>query len=178
MVAALVFMGLAVLSQVSCRTLQDVPAQAPTAAAGDAIVAIVDPKGVTTAMFPVVNGSDLKVSPTGVTVVKPDGQTQAVLSLTTGNSTMFIQPTATSQGFITISQPNGPTARVPLSPRPAAAPAPAGLPAEISSMPRFYSWGGGGGGSFAFAFAIAVADGAGSVSVAAPNFSGNFDWGG
>lgn len=47
----------------SGRTLQDVPAPAPTEAAGDAIVAIVDPKGVTTAIFPVVDGSDLKVLP-------------------------------------------------------------------------------------------------------------------
>ncbi len=54
----------------------------------------------------------MQVSPTNVTVVKPDGQTQAVLSLTTGNSTMLIQPTATSKGFITISQPLGPSARV------------------------------------------------------------------
>ncbi|CAL8471614.1 g11156 [Coccomyxa elongata] len=138
MVAALVFVGLTVLSYVSGRTLQDVAAQAPTAATGDAIVAIVDPKGVATAMFPVVDGSDLKVSPTGITVIKPDGQRQAVLSLTTGNSTIRIQPTATSKGFITISQPVGPSAQVALVPRAAAAPAPAGLAAEISSMPRFY----------------------------------------
>lgn len=50
------------LSAVSGRSLRDAAAQAPTAAAaGDAIVGIVDPTGVTSAMFPVVDGSDLKV---------------------------------------------------------------------------------------------------------------------
>ncbi len=48
---------------VSGRTLHDVPAQAPTAVARDAIVAIVDPRGVTTATIPVVDGSELKVLP-------------------------------------------------------------------------------------------------------------------
>ncbi|CAL8471615.1 g11157 [Coccomyxa elongata] len=183
MFAASVFVGLTVLSHASGRTLQDVPAPDPTAAAGDAIVAIVDPKGVTTAVFPVVDGSDLKVSPTNVTVVKPDGQTQAVLSLTTGNSTMLIQPTATSKGFITILQPTGPSARVPLVPRTAAAPTPAGLPAEITSMPRFYDWDGwrggdGGGGSFAITFALAVAPGAVSVGLSVVDvFHGSFESG-
>ena len=69
--------------------------------------------------------------------------------------------------------------QVPLVPRTAAAPSPAGLPADIISMPRFFDrgdWGGrsGGGdfgrnfrggdfgGSFAFALAVAVAPGAAS----------------
>jgi hypothetical protein len=52
------------------------------------------------------------MSPSAVTVVKPDGQVQAVLNLAEGNSTIRIQPSATSTGFITISQPNGPSAQV------------------------------------------------------------------
>jgi hypothetical protein len=54
----------------------------------------------------------VQMSPSAVTVVKPDGQVQAVLNLAEGNSTIRIQPSATSTGFITISQPNGPSAQV------------------------------------------------------------------
>lgn len=46
----------------SCRSLQEAPAEAPTAfMGGDAIVSIIDPTGVATAAFPVIYGSDLKV---------------------------------------------------------------------------------------------------------------------
>ncbi|BDA46998.1 hypothetical protein COCOBI_09-4520 [Coccomyxa sp. Obi] len=189
MAVASVFVGLTLLSHVSGRTLQDVAAQAPTAAAADAIVAIVDPKGMTTAMFPVLDGSDLKVSSTGVTVVKPDGQTQAMLGLTTGNSTIQIQPTVTSKGFITIMQPVGPSAQVSLAPRAAAVPAPAGMPkmpaagmpaagmpAEISSMPRFWSWGGGDFSGVSVGVSVSGSDG--SVSVDVPGYySGTVTWG-
>lgn len=42
-----------------------------------------------------------------MTVLKPNGQTQAVLSLVEGNSTIQVHPTTSVQGFITILQPNG-----------------------------------------------------------------------
>ncbi|CAL8471616.1 g11158 [Coccomyxa elongata] len=171
--------GLSILSLVSGRSLRDAAAQAPAAAAaGDAIVGIVDPTGVTSAMFPVVDGSDLKVSATGVTVLKPNGQTQAVLSLVEGNSTIQVQPTTSVQGFITISQPNAPITQVPLVPRPSApAPGvPADLQADLSSMPRFWSWG---GGSVSVDVSVSKGggDSSGSVSVSAPYYSGTVTWG-
>ena len=56
--------------------------------------------------------------------------------------------------------------QVPFVPRAAAAPAPAGLAADISSMPRFWSWGGwGGGDSGSVAVGVSVADGSGEVTV-------------
>ncbi|KAK9918291.1 hypothetical protein WJX75_002873 [Coccomyxa subellipsoidea] len=87
------------------------------------------------------------MSPSAVTVVKPDGQVQAVLNLAEGNSTIRIQPSATSTGFITISQPNGPSAQVSLVPRPTSASAPApSVPAELRTdlglMPKSYDFSG------------------------------------
>ncbi len=48
-----------------------------------------------------------------MTVVKPDGQAQAVLGLTNGNSTIWVQPfSAHSKGSITISHATGPNIKV------------------------------------------------------------------
>ncbi|BDA47000.1 hypothetical protein COCOBI_09-4540 [Coccomyxa sp. Obi] len=182
MATSWLFVGLSILSLVSGRSLQDAAAQAPAAAAaGDAVVGIVDPTGATSAMFPVVEGSDLKVSPTGLTVLKPNGQTQAVLSLVEGNSTVRDQPIASSKGFITISQPNGASIQVSLVPSPSAlAPGvPAELQADLSSMPRFWSWGGDWGGSVSVDVSVMKGGGSssGSVSVSAPYYSGTVTWG-
>lgn len=55
----------------------------------------------------------MQVSSGGVTVLKPDGQAQAVLGLTNGNSTIWVQPSsATSKGTFTISQASGPNIKV------------------------------------------------------------------
>ncbi|KAK9919020.1 hypothetical protein WJX75_008721 [Coccomyxa subellipsoidea] len=168
----LLLAGLSVLSFASGRSLQQTPVQAP-APAGDAIVSIINPSGIATAAVPVVDRSNLKVSPSDLTVVKPDGLVQAVLSLAEGNSTIGIQPSATSTGFITISQPNGPSTQVSLEPRPTSAAAPApGVPGEVSSdlalMPKFYDWGGSFSGSFTSSYSSVTVDAsksAGTVSV-------------
>lgn len=46
-------------------------------------------------------------------MLKPDGQAQAVLGLTDGNRTFWVQPSSiTSKGAITISQASGPNIKV------------------------------------------------------------------
>jgi hypothetical protein len=52
------------------------------------------------------------VSPTSISVVKPDGSTQAMLGLSMGNSTLQLLPSATSSGFVTISTPQDPPIQV------------------------------------------------------------------
>lgn len=55
----------------------------------------------------------MQVSSGGVTVLKPDGQAQAVLGLPNGNSTIWVHPSsATSKGAFTISQASGPNIKV------------------------------------------------------------------
>ncbi|BDA42765.1 hypothetical protein COCOBI_03-6580 [Coccomyxa sp. Obi] len=103
----------------SSRSLHEAPAQAP-APAEDAIVSIIDASGMSSATFAVADRSTLKVSSSGVTVVRPDGQAEAFLSLANGsssNSSVWIQPSyAISNGFITISQPNTPDIKVSFNP--------------------------------------------------------------
>ncbi|EIE24573.1 hypothetical protein COCSUDRAFT_62002 [Coccomyxa subellipsoidea C-169] len=130
---AIVILGVCFVAVASGRSLQEAPAQAPAAPA-DAIVSILDASGAATAAVPVLDASILKVAVDGVTVVKPDGQAQAVLGLTNGNSTIWVQPfSAHSKGFITISQATGPNIKVSLGRAPAGSAVPGAVNDLMSS---------------------------------------------
>ncbi|KAK9909755.1 hypothetical protein WJX75_006996 [Coccomyxa subellipsoidea] len=121
---------LTVLSLIAVASGQQAPAPA---GAEDAIVSILDASGAPVAAVPVSDGSILKVSSGGVTVLKPDGQAQAVLGLTHGHSTIWVQPSsATSKGTFTISQASFPNIKVSLAPALAGSP----LPGATSDMLR------------------------------------------